>query len=325
MDIDHDKFQSVGDIANTIVNGLAAERVYSGGIITEPGIYRGVDIETYHSDPTLFGDDFSISSTGLRQVLNRPSAYWAFSPFNPKRFARKDKDEFNFGQAAHTLLLGENDFAQKFVMRPAQFDSYRTDAAKAWRDEAIAAGKRIITQEEIDTIRYIRDKLAGMEIIRNGLLNGRVERSIFHKRKGIWMKARPDVIPGASGDIVDLKTTGGIDTESLSRSVYNYGYFIQAGFIRHVMRAVLGEDSFASFSFVFVEKTPPYDVRIMQLKDVDIDLGEKEVLRGLDIVGECLKTGIWPGYDGVERDVQWIEIPSWARTRLEVEATRRVA
>lgn len=325
MDIDHDKFQSIGDIAGGIVNGLRAEVSYSGGIITHDGIYRGVDIETYHSDPTLFGSDFSISSSGLRQVLDRPSAYWAFSPYNPKRFQRPEKDEFNFGQAAHTLLLGEDGFAEKYVLRPAEFSDFRSKDARAWRDEQIATGKKILKQEEIDAIKHIRDRLAGMEIIRNGLLNGRIERSIFHKRGNIWMKARPDVIPGSSGDIVDLKTTASIDSESLSRSVANYGYYIQAGFMRHVMRAVLGADSFQSFSFVFVEKTPPYDVRIMQLKDVDIDLGEKQTLAGLEVISECLKRNEWPGYDGFSGDISWIEVPSWHRTKIEVEAARRVA
>ncbi|EXL10269.1 hypothetical protein BG36_07575 [Aquamicrobium defluvii] len=86
-----------------------------------------------------------------------------------------------------------------------------------------------------------------------------------------------------------------------------------------VVRDVLGPDAFTSFTFAFVEKQPPYDVRIMQLKDSDIDLGERQAMRGLAILAECIERGEWPGFDGHDQHISYIEMPAWASTRISTQ------
>lgn len=328
--IDKDEFKSVGAVSEQIVGGLRSECAYAGGKITKPGVYRGVPIEQYHRDTDLF-DGFSISSSGLRQVLDRPSLYWGFSPYNPEPFDQEEKRALEFGKAAHMLLLGEADFSTRYVLRPATYPddkggekpwSANSNWCKAWLAEQAKAGRVVITDTEIGHIRQIAAALRHKEPIRLGLMNGRIERSLFTKHGNIWLKARPDVVPNDSGDFVDLKTAASVDNDSLSKAVYGNGYFVQAGLLRMVVRDVLGPDAFSSFTFVFVEKAPPYDVRIMQLKDEDIDLGEQMARRAIATVEECLKRGEWPGYDGFAQDISWLEMPSWAKTRIKIELER---
>ena len=85
-------------------------------------------------------------------------------------------------------------------------------------------------------------------------------------------------------------------------------------------QAPMGPDTFA-----FVEKQPPYDVRIMQLKDSDIDLGERQATRGLAILAECIDRGEWPGFDGHEQHISFVEMPAWSRTRIETELSAEAA
>jgi hypothetical protein len=328
--IDKDEFKSVGTTSGQMLGGLLSERSYVEGKITEAGVYRNVPIEAYHRDTGLF-DGFSISSSGLRQVLDRPSLYWGFSPYNDQPFDQVQKDALEFGKAAHMLLLGGADFAERYVLRPATYPgdkgeekpwSAQSNWCKAWLKKQAEAGKVVITETEINHIRHMADALKHKEPIRLGLMNGRIERSLFTKHGNIWLKARPDVVPNDSGDFVDLKTAASVDNDSLSKAVFNNGYFVQAGLLRMIVRDVLGADAFSSFTFVFVEKAPPYDVRIMQLKDEDIDLGEQMARRAIATVEECLKRGEWPGYDGFADDISFVEMPSWAKTRIKIELER---
>lgn len=312
---------------------MSLELVWDGKPISSPGLYAGVDIELYHRDPDLF-DGFSVSSSGLRTILRRPLEYWYSSPYNPNAEEPDAKPALDFGKAAHMLLLGEQGFAERYVLRPAKYEddkgvwkpwSGNANACKEWLAKQAEAGKAVITDTEIGHIRNMAAALAGKEAVRLGILNGRIERSIFTRRGNIWLKNRPDVIPNDSGDFVDLKTAASVDDDSLSKAIYSNGYHIQAGFTRMVVRDVLGPDAFTSFTFAFVEKQPPYDVRIMQLKDADIDMGERQAMRGLAILNECLKRGEWPGFDGFDQHISFVEMPPWARTRIDSQLNAEAA
>lgn len=324
--IDRDAWQSLGSVEDSLVAGLKAEQTWNGNPIARRGVYSCVPIEDYHCNTDLF-DGFSISSSGLRAVLRRPSEYWGFSPYNPSAFERPEKDSLEFGKAAHMLLLGEEGFKERYSLRPATYPdgkgadkpwSGQSNWCKAWLAEQAAAGKVVITDTEIGHIRHIAKSLERKEAIRLGILNGRIERSLFCKDGDIWLKARPDVVPNDSGDFVDLKTAASVDDESLSKAIFNHGYHVQAGLLRMIVRQILGADAFSSFTFVFVEKAPPYDVRVMQLKDEDIDLGERQARVAIETVKRCLKEGVWPGFDGFDREmVGYAEMPTWAKTRIK--------
>src|SRR5690606_29449683 len=95
---------------------------------------------------------------------------------------------------------------------------------KAWLKAQKEAGRVVITETEINHIRNIAASLEEKEAIRLGILNGRIERSMFLRHQGIWLKARPDAVPNDSGDFVDLKTAVAVDDESISKAIYNHGY-----------------------------------------------------------------------------------------------------
>ncbi len=325
-----DSFDQVGELTDNVVKQADAQRTHfdevewSGKQITKPGIYNGVPIEKYHHDTSLF-DRWSISSSGLKVLCKRPSEYWAYSPYNEHRFERKSADHFKFGKAAHMLLLGETGFAEHYVKRPEKAPDGRgwngnNLTCKEWLAEQDKAGLTVITQDELDRIQFMAESLDRNKYIQSGILNGRIERTMIAHVGSVALRARPDVIPMHGGDFTDPKTAAAVDHDSLMKVIFNSGLHIQAALVRMVAKEVMPAGfTFGEFTFVFIEKEPPFDVSVKVLKPTDIDLGERQVLAGLKTLERCISENRWPGVDGWDETPTFIEMPGWARTRIDTE------
>lgn len=326
-EFDAPTMKPVGDLVSNIVKRID-DLVWMGKPITTPGVYSHIPIEDYHYLTTLF-DGFSISGTGIKQVLDRPLAYWAFSPFNEKRYEKETTQALSFGKAAHALILGDEDFTKSYAVKPTDYlgkkwNGNRTDC-KQWVAKKQEQHRTIISESELDTVTKIAEALGKKEAIKLGLLNGKIERTVCAVIDGIWVKTRPDVLPASSGDVVDLKTASALDDDSLNKSIYNFGYHIQAGISQMVFREVYGPEYFQSFSFVFVESKAPFDVRIKQLDQIDIDKGEAQARLAVRVINKCLERNEWPGYDGFSQDISWVGNPTWARTRIQTQLDQESA
>ncbi len=314
-------FQHIGDLAENVVRRID-DTAWNGKQITKPGVYTGIDLDTYHQKIDLF-DGFSISSTGLKQVIQRPSLYWAYSPFNPKKFEKETKSHLSLGAAAHALILGDEVFGDRYAVKPTEYLSKKWNGnrnnCKEWLAEKEEAGLIVVSEADIETIGHMSESLSRNKLVQLGILNGKVERTICANVKGVWLRARPDVLPVSSGDVADLKTASQLDDDNLYRTIFNFGYHIQAGLTKLVFDEVFGPGYFQSFSFVFVETTAPYDCRVMQLKDEAIDLGVQQVNHALGVINHCLASGNWYGFDGPSGEPGWCDLPTWASTRIRNE------
>ena len=286
-----------------------------GQKISEPGIYRGVPMQVYHGADLCDGP--SISSSGLRKIINQsPAHYWVSSPYNPDRIEREETKALTFGRAAHHLLLGEDDFSTLFIVRPDKWDSWRTDASRAWRDEQEADGRTVLIPAELDTIRGIAKSLAVHPLVRAGILNGAIEQTMVWRCKetGIWKKARPDAMPNDSGDFADLKTTTSVRDDDLIRTLAEYQYHAQGALICEGWHALTG-NSASSFSLVFAEKSPPHCVRIVTLRDEDLARGERQNYQAAAIFAQCMQSGEWPGPG--KADAEYLPLPDWYQKRVD--------
>jgi len=328
--IEPDKFRTIGAVAADIVAGLRDEVTYTGGTITQAGIYAGVPMEAYHRKPDLF-DGWSMSSSGLRAVLRRPSEYWMGSPFNPNPEPDESTKALNFGKAAHALLLGDEDFKAHYVLRPAEIEGKpwqgNRTPCKEWIERQTSAGLTVVTEDDIERIKRIADAMHRHPVVSMGLLSGRAERTMCTKRGGLWIKARPDAIPDADGLFSDLKTAADVSDEGINRALAGSGYHVQAATIRMVAMSI--GLPFTDFAFIFVEKAPPYDVRVKVLKAHDLDRGQQLVEVACAITERCIKEGRWPGFDGFGNAEGYAEVPTWAAGRetqlIEIAKAERIA
>jgi PDDEXK-like uncharacterized protein DUF3799 len=283
--------------------------------VSRPGAYS-IKIEDYHGD-ICTGP--SVSSSGLRTIFSKsPAHYFVTSPLNICRDIAAESAAFSFGRAAHHLLLGEADFDKYFSVRPVKWETWRTADAKDWREAQVALGKTVVIPSELASIKQIAGELSRSPVVRAGLLNGVIEASLIwqDQETGIWLKARPDAIPVASGDAADLKTTTSVDHNSLSRTIADFGYHMQGALICEAFRNVLGVEM-TSFTLVFVEKSAPFSVRIVTLKDDDLALGARQLRAAIRIFANCVQTRDWLGPGGVQTDATYIEIPPWSRKSIE--------
>lgn len=271
--------------------------MWDGVVISKPCIIKGMPLRDYHSQCC---EGPSVSSTNLRRVLESndgsPAHMFAEWSGNPECVEQEDKAHFVVGRAVHHLMLGEKMFKTQFAIRPDKWRDWRTVDSRDWRDHIVRSGKSVLVPSDIENIKGMAIALGRDPLVRQGLLGGQIERSLFWRDKetGLWCKSRPDAMPTDSGDFADLKTTTSVQYNDLARSVRDFAYHQQAAFVAEGAKICAGIDM-VSFTFVFVEKSPPYCVRLVHLTKEDIELAHKQNVLARRLIAGCLKSGRWLG------------------------------
>lgn len=270
-----------------MADGMTAEQV-----ICEPGVYD-IPMDWYHSQCC---DGPSVSSGGLRKIENEsPAHFWCQARgLNPNAIESGPNAAFSFGKAVHALLFDDQDEISRLVVSP--FESFRTNAAKEWRDEQYANGRTLITEDDMAHIHGIHKALSKEAGCAELLTAGEPEQSMIWKDKetGVWLKSRPDRLPS---DLVfaDLKTTKCAKPSLLNTEIVNRGYHMQLALACMGLKELRGEDATDCW-LVFVEKTPPYAVGMVRIADDLIDYGQRQCRRAIRKFADCLESGDWPAY-----------------------------
>lgn len=297
---------------------------WTGGSIVIPGLYANMPMSHYHTRDVC--DGYSISSSGLRKIFNKSLAhYWDTSPYNPNRAEDEPSREMIIGRAAHHLMMGESNFAEFFRAAPPEVPDAKGNLkpwslvynyAKEWQDARRRDGIETIFPKEIEMLMGMARAIGAHPLVKAGALNGYIEHSGFWRHEtGVWLKIRPDVIPSASGDVCDLKTTSSVQWVDLQRTIADMGYVQQFALMREGFRK-LGFP-FASATLLFVERNRPHCVRIVSLKPQELDRGEQMNRAALRAFVRCLKSREWPGPGGVRRDAEEIWTPDWYKEQID--------
>jgi hypothetical protein len=130
----------------------------------------------------------------------------------------------------------------------------------------------------------------------------------------VWLKARPDAIPNASGDVADLKTTKSVLWPDLMRTLDSAGYCQQGALIVDGFKTVL-DIEVTSFVLVFVEKKRPYCVRVTPIDPADIERGRRMNRVAIRRFADCWNAGKWPGPG--EDDFNYLKLSDNARERID--------
>ncbi|MEP0518592.1 MAG: PD-(D/E)XK nuclease-like domain-containing protein [Hyphomicrobiales bacterium] len=273
--------------------------------IAENGIYNNISLERYHNDLKLF-DGPNISKSALKYVLpphgGSPKKFWGHWKWNPNHVETKTTAALNFGKLVRRLLLGDEVFAESFVVQPTlvkgkAWHSNRT-ACKELLLEQAAAGLTFVNEEQIERVRRMAADAEQYPLIRDaGLLNGKVEQSMFTKdpSTGIWLKSRPDNEPAfLDGVYTDLKSASSLDEDFVQRQLFDAGYYLQGAATR--MNCQQLNRPFESFVFVYVLNAEVPDTSHVELSPHEIDRGERAIHWCLVPIRHGLDTGNWPGH-----------------------------
>jgi hypothetical protein len=257
------------------------------------GAVEGLPHNDYLKHPAL-------SVSGMKLLLP-PNCPALFKYYRENR--RPEKRAYDLGHVVHGLVLGDG----PEIVRIDAAD-WRTNAAKAERDEAYAAGKVPILAHEYDEAAACATSVRAHPIAGPLFTDGIAELSLFwdDPDTGVRMRGRLDWLRDNPVMGVDLKTAASADPETFGRSAASYGYAQQQAMYEDAIRAN-GLDDNPEFRFVVVEKHPPYLVSVIELDPEAVRVGRALNRRAALIYKRCLESDEWPGYD----DTAPVILPYW--------------
>jgi hypothetical protein len=264
----------------------------------EPGFHRDVPEQDYHRHAG------SLSHSGAKTILRSP-AHFAWEREHPVF-----KDVFDFGTAAHALVLG--------VGAPLVVHEYDPDKVKspkatnAWKEQqkaVRATGGVLLTPDEYSTVQAMADKLSEHTMAMRLLSDGEPEVSAFavDEPTGVLRRCRFDWFGPAV--LTDYKTAASSEPNEFVRNAVKLKYHTQASWYLDVA-ADLGHSADA-FAFVVQEKDPPYVVTVIELPEELVDRGRELNRRALERFRDCTESGLWPGYVP-DHIVATPPAPAWA-------------
>jgi hypothetical protein len=288
--------------------------------VTGPGVYQ-LTAAQYHADPVPGG---SLSSTGARKLL-RPSCpakyrHWADHAEDPK-------PEFDFGAAAHRLVLGAGESIAEI-----KADNWKSSKTRAEADGHRAAGRIPLLAKDVAAVHEMAAAIQTHPIA--GALfapgSGMPEQAIVWTERAnpavgdgpgtgpvVRCRALVDWLPHPTGGrliLPDFKTCASANPDDVEKAIVRWGYHVQGSFYLRGLRALGLADERAEFALVMQEKVPPYVVTVAQPSRDSMRLGAMRVREAIDLYATCTASGRWPGYSD---DVVLTELPPWEARELE--------
>lgn len=274
-------------------------------VVTTPGLFGGMSNEDYHADPVPAG---SLSSSGARALLAKTPAHFKWD-----REHRVNKDVFDFGTAAHALVL-EDDKSQLEVL---DFADWRTKASQEAKAEAYAAGLTPILAQDFKQVEAMALQIKHHPEAQFLLRDGKAEQSGFyqHPDTGVWLRVRYDWLPNHRGPgliISDYKTAVSADPNAFRRHAFDFGYHQQDPWYTDAAKA-LGLCDDPAFVFIVQEKTAPYLVNVIEFTPEAKAAGRALNEKAIRLFKECRDTDTWPGYTMPEP----IGLPKYADYQIQ--------
>lgn len=198
----------------------------------------------------------------------------------------------------------------------SEFDNFRTKAAQEWRDAALAAGKIIVTADQLAEGRKAAEML---------LSTHKASAEIFAKSKsqvivagrirGVNIKGLVDLAPEGEDFLADLKTTSKFSLEGFGRTVADFGYHVQAGLYLALWNSMFPNDKRDRFKLVWQDSEAPYEVAVTELHQDEIRRGYEFSMHLIRKVTDAAKADQWPmDFEGKE---PLIMRPTWAAMQEE--------
>ena len=295
----------------------------------KPGLYAGLSSERYHRAP-------GVNQSKLKIMRDKSAAHLRYYLEHPPQ----QTDSMRLGAAIHDAVLLPDEF-ERLWQTAKQCEGVTKQGKQCTKTGSVVEdGKHfchvhaasnisnvepepvtLLSPADYQTCLNVRDAVRAHPRA-SKLLTGRAERSAFwiDEETGVLCKGRFDLLSTVFPAIVDLKTCRDASPEAFARTIWEYGYHLQAGHYldgERILDIYGGEE--VRFATVAVEKEPPYCVAIYEIGEEWLDSARLELRALIRQYADCLESGIWPGYSD---KVEPIEPPRWAR--YEMKATKEV-
>jgi len=251
-----------------------------------------------YGDENYF-DDPAYSQSDLKTVLDCPQLLWEMKHNGGHR--KKPTASMQSGTIDHMAVLEPDKFDKTYVVCGPRNTKAGKAAVKAAEDDGL---------EPITKMQYIEAHNTRLAILNHPLaskllINGQPEVSVYGEDAGTGLKVKGKLDWFDGDRVVDLKTVGlnGASPAAFTKQIASFKYHLQAAHYLELTQA-------KTFTFVVVEREPPYQVGIYELDDDALAEGRWLRKKALDTVAFCLAANSWPGY--TPNKPQTLSLPSWA-------------
>ena len=265
-----------------------------------------IDDDLYHSLP-------GYSSTFIKNMYEKCPAYAKFKRDEDKE---EPSEALIIGRAIHTFLLQPEKFQKEFQIAPN--DDKRRKEYKEWLSNHSDPDKLILRNSFREMAKGVLIQLTkGINIFDNVISHPEaiIEKAVFtvHKKTGVLIKMKADVILNSMG--FDLKSTIDAAPDKFAGTIGKYNYDIQAAF--YILVCQTAGVSMKGFSFISVEKDPPFLSSATTLAAEDILQANDIVNVMLKRIATCVNTGNWEGYMKSDELAKVIRTKPWRKRELE--------
>ena len=251
--------------------------------------------------------DESIGSSQLKTILDSPKDY-KYSLMQPaKETASQTK-----GTLWHTYMLEREQYLEKHMIQPADWGPLTQNPGKKLWDEfkkkAKEEGKTPVKFKDASDLLLLDAEMNSHSTLNGILETHKAEVSFYSELNGIKLKSREDLWCEETGTVWDVKTTSKpVSNEQLEKTVFDNGYHFSAAHHMAVMKQA-GFDV-KQWGWIFVStSTPCPHIVIRKASDELLQAGERDWIYTFEVLQECMKKNIWPGYD---EEILEIGLPEW--------------
>ena len=236
-----------------------------------------IDFKTYRA---LEG----VNSHYLMDIIQRSPAHAKWNLTN-----NEDSPALTFGRAFHAAVLEPVKLLEDFAVLPDDLDR-RTKAGKEEYAALAATGKTLLKSDDMRRIEAMSVAIRAHEAAR--MLLGaalHVECSIAWERDGLKCKARLDAL--STDFVADIKTTVDASPRAFERSIYQYGYHIQAAWYMAAARAA--RFKFQNYFIIAIESAQPHGVAVYEIDQGYLETAERMIEGAIETHKKCVAAGVW--------------------------------
>lgn len=239
-----------------------------------------------------------VSQSLLKMFKRSPAhARWALDHH------KEPTEAMLIGTCLHALIL-EN--KRVFVSLPESAKGNSNAAKMIKADFTIEnEGKIILSCDDAARVEAMAESVrnhAGAKAILE--LDGESELPIFWEENGLTMKGKIDRVNPLG--IIDVKTTKDASMAEFAKSVYNFGYHVQAA--HYLAGAAANGLPADDFIIIAVENEAPYCTALRKIDHAAILEGELERQELIAKYKKCIEKNDWPGYND---EIETVSIPKW--------------
>lgn len=256
----------------------------------------------------IFAEDSFLSKSVLWELDSSSLYRWRFSPRKVNT-----SPAIEWGTLIDCLITTPHEFGD--ITAHHSFESFRTKEAKEFKKSAKESGKILIDDDYLREVNLAADRIRNNREALKIIEESKTQVILTGNLKGVKFKGLVDLAPENKPYLADIKTTGQLSLEDISKRVASLGYHVQAAIYLKLWNQMFPDDQRNRFRHIWQSQSAPYEVAVTELASVDINCGDEYAAFLLNRLIQAAKRDKWPNI--CDDKVAMISRPQYAMYQEE--------